>query len=1020
MKGFLAFVLSVATFLSLHPQLAARPPGKAKSLADRNIGAYNPVNDQALADRRGLFVSSAIDTYVLAEFDFGLIDPDPQGWVSVDRHEQEGTFFHVDDFAGLGGGESGRLAPLHGQKSLWCGSATRPLQPECDPGCYPGYGDDWDQRFESVAFPALGDVFVSFQIRYDSEPGYDFTYLDYKYKYGYWRRLLTFDDTGDSLVSVMIPEDNLPGSVQIRFRFESDYTWSDADCLWPTDGAVIIDNLRIMDATGTIDFQDFEIEPAGALTTADGDWSATAIPPYGDYAALYPGVLVLQEDPCTSRWLYIWGFFDDSRGYNCHTPDPKPDQGVIPYGTPDGLYMSNEIWSPEIDWNVDINGNPIPATASSALLEFDVYRDLPLDYLLFYVWHIRSVTDGCPGDWKDRNFVYYGGRRDWLRFRHGIADLVSPSTEKVQIALGCRDMCFVWCWWYGSGGCHSQGPLFDNVRLVRIDHVGPIWSVNDFDLFQDNFAADGTTTGAVRIDMAADILPYNSPGVRPGDSTCVTVTATNFGLGFHTEGDPASGPAVYCHVEDIDPAKSGEAITGDPYRWPVVGTGDNWTALRFDSAFGNDGTAVENRYCVDLNDNLYTPGDTIWFYFSARDAAGNTTYWSRFTGAAGNEMVVRSSPMEMTCLPANAADGATDILYVDAFDRSSTSGFFDSAFEVLGISPDRYDIRASTSLEHNGPGTRVVNVSEQVTSKYKTIIWDSGNVSTVTINNGPGSGYGGKSDDFGLLFEFLDTRPDNPGLYLTGDAIAANWVYYGAGGAASLRNTYLDFAFVRDDHVRLGQPLSPLVVGQPGSFFDDADGPDSLIAYGGCPVLRRFDVLAATGASSVASAYSNDPSHGAVISQATTNSSGGMARAVFSGFGYDAIHDDRVQFPPDRVEHLRDILVWFDNLIDLPTSVEPLPQFVNDLAQNYPNPFNPATRIRYSIKQRSHVTLKIYNVKGQLVRTLVDGLQDPKPEGFVVGWDGKSSRGQMVASGVYFYRLAAKKFSDTKKMVMLR
>jgi len=158
MRVFLAFLVSVATFLSLPLQLAARPPGKANSLADKHIGVYNPTGHRALADRRGLFVSSAVDTYVLAEFDFGLINPDPQGWVSVDRHEEDGTFFHVDDFAGLGGGESGRLRPIHGEKSLWCGSRVLPQYPQCEGECYPGYGNGWDQRFESVAFPSSGEL----------------------------------------------------------------------------------------------------------------------------------------------------------------------------------------------------------------------------------------------------------------------------------------------------------------------------------------------------------------------------------------------------------------------------------------------------------------------------------------------------------------------------------------------------------------------------------------------------------------------------------------------------------------------------------------------------------------------------------------------------------------------------------------------------------------------------------------------------------------------------------------------
>jgi flagellar hook assembly protein FlgD len=66
------------------------------------------------------------------------------------------------------------------------------------------------------------------------------------------------------------------------------------------------------------------------------------------------------------------------------------------------------------------------------------------------------------------------------------------------------------------------------------------------------------------------------------------------------------------------------------------------------------------------------------------------------------------------------------------------------------------------------------------------------------------------------------------------------------------------------------------------------------------------------------------------------------------------------------------------------------------------------------------VSLKIYNAAGQLVRTLVDEEQSPRVEGFSAMWDGRGNRGEDVASGVYFYKLTAKEYSQTKKMVLLK
>lgn len=90
------------------------------------------------------------------------------------------------------------------------------------------------------------------------------------------------------------------------------------------------------------------------------------------------------------------------------------------------------------------------------------------------------------------------------------------------------------------------------------------------------------------------------------------------------------------------------------------------------------------------------------------------------------------------------------------------------------------------------------------------------------------------------------------------------------------------------------------------------------------------------------------------------------------------------------------------------------------LHDNYPNPFNPETRIRYSVggNGRAPVVLKVYNVLGQAVKTLVD---EPKTRGsYEVVWDGRDQNGDEVASGVYFYKLEADDFVQTKKMVLVR
>jgi len=88
------------------------------------------------------------------------------------------------------------------------------------------------------------------------------------------------------------------------------------------------------------------------------------------------------------------------------------------------------------------------------------------------------------------------------------------------------------------------------------------------------------------------------------------------------------------------------------------------------------------------------------------------------------------------------------------------------------------------------------------------------------------------------------------------------------------------------------------------------------------------------------------------------------------------------------------------------------------LGQNFPNPFNPTTVIPFDIKETVHATLKIYNLRGQVVRTLVDGTLTARS--YAIPWNGDNDAGRVVASGVYFYKLTAGDFQDVRKLVLMK
>ncbi|MFQ5652342.1 MAG: VWA domain-containing protein [bacterium] len=92
------------------------------------------------------------------------------------------------------------------------------------------------------------------------------------------------------------------------------------------------------------------------------------------------------------------------------------------------------------------------------------------------------------------------------------------------------------------------------------------------------------------------------------------------------------------------------------------------------------------------------------------------------------------------------------------------------------------------------------------------------------------------------------------------------------------------------------------------------------------------------------------------------------------------------------------------------------------LQQNYPNPFNPTTTIGFDIPERLaegvRVRLEIYNILGQLVRTLIN--ENKVPGRYVVTWDGKDEGGELVTSGIYFYNLHATGFQESKRLLLLK
>jgi hypothetical protein len=1004
-----------------------------------------------------------------------------EGWTTHDITAQTGDYWHVDDFAPsnflgtLGPATStGGIAfnPVQGTKSMWMAKRIPPAGPvdtiHCGYLSLPGYGNGWNQAFCSKTCLAIsggadaGLLNVSFKIKYDAEPSYDATSLEYTTDCGGnvgWTEIDGGNPlwTGADSISVAGGYTTTGSPVRVRIHFAADTAWSNQDGFYPGFG-VALDSLK----AENLAVEDFEGEAVGA--NSGNDWQSCNTPGYGNYLALFkrtatagtcaipasPQYFANYEDQCLDNLGCYWAAICGSTEfYSCGTPS-QPTQRIIPHVNVRAEYLSNEVWSPVLPFGA--------STGSDFRLRYTVYRDLPLDNLIFHVWHVRTTnTSNCPSAWQDRNFVYYGDNKDWLITENAIGSKVNVATgQSIQVAIGVIDMCPFWCGVFGTGACHSGAPYIDQVKVLRIDTIGPQFDVRDIDTFNDNFATDGTTTGTARFDEAIDIKPSASPTFTPGDSGIVLflldpkyiVGAGTLANGLSADpnvstfvGRHKTKRQVYIYVA-VWPlgqvGKSGAPLSegpgGQANRYPFIGTvvagGVTWTKIRMDYTYTGtatnpgDGVSpdpfVANRFNVDLNDNLFTPCDTICYFYSATSADG-TTYFSTNWGSTVNISDVAANPMEVTILPAGGWKRGGDILYVDGADGFGVQNYYDGAFMVLGLDDkiDRFDVRGPSSGVSNRLGGRVQNVQQQLNDCYQKIVWDSG---PLAITLGDGSGDPEKTDDYATMNTFLGNLTNPGGVMLLGDKQGEYLSAYAGASAVTFRSLYMPFTLINDNH-RLfagnGPPntnpntISPKIISWPGRCYTD-----NFVLMGGCPGLNDFDVLGASGTTLVEMSYNTASSpNGAVLSHINGN-----ARVLMTGFSLLYQRDWDAGFPneqdgiDDGAKFLRDSFFWMGNNLPGVTGADPVRK--NSLAQNYPNPFNPQTTIAFSLKDRGQVSLKVYNVNGELVRTLANESRSAGPHQLT--WDGRNDNGQPVSSGVYFYKLSTNNFSQTKKMVLLK
>ena len=892
---------------------------------------------------------------------------------------------------------------ISGLWSAWCGEAG---YPSCGPGDPAGgYGNLYDAVLEwraAVADPGQPcTVTVTATADHDVEPGYDACALRVETAAGTYA-LWSADGTAQGVAVVgshyYQPSDYLPGGeVAVQFRVTSDGSFSDEDCLYPSAGALRVDDVVITLDNGTGASHDFE---DGTL----GPFTAVAPVGVGDFARLWTGLEDL--DPCQTNYTVQAAFLDDgvvvpgTGGSFCVNWCYGPNGFIVnPTGGLAGPdhHLHNVIVSPAMAW-------PDPGMGA-ARLDWDalLHEDLSVDAPgMFPVWGVRSTPSSDPADleaapWRSIDFLTYDWDGRYRRERRDLTSLLEPGRQWVQVRLGVHELGWAWGW-VGTDG--YPAPYYDNVRLVAWETGGPSLAARELELAQDGFPAQGYVdpaqpgTNAVRIDMARNVSTV--PGlIDPGDSLVV----------------------------DAGPARPGAVLIGPPvlhYRllrnpvfdpWRTSGLPDAG-AVACDSARAAGGEVAVGRWSADLPDSGFLfPGDVLRYFFTAADdVAGDvraailpadTTGFSDLGDPLAYDpaFTMRALPT-LTMGPGDLLEHrATTLLWLDTGDSGLDAAWLqamrDNKLEP-GVGFDLYRTAAAAAADGNGLGGRATAAH---LAGYLDLVYGCGERTWATLGTGTPSG--DLSRDVQLLDGWLALGGRD--AFLAGDDLASDVAASGATGAAFVQGRLGVDVADRDLRPLIDGQTAPLVRAPAGGPLDLTG---SWIAYGGCLRVNTFDaVTPRAGAERLADFTDLAGQVGIYPHSALTLNATGSSRVVSMPYDLGFVYGDpgRWYLPPGAdVRHslLRDVGI----LLGFVRPVSAVPDAGTAAAafatRHYPNPFNPEVAIACAVPRPGRLLVKVFDVRGRLVRTLHDG---PVADDVTLTWDGRDGDGSRAASGVYFY-----------------
>ncbi len=1055
---FLAIALIGCLLAPTRAALAAHPAEPIEYAPE--VGDLDAIGNPAAAPTAGKVLA---DTVWIADWSFDTAGGacTDAGWVKYDNRMlfDGSNYWVVDNRLSGVGGIGGNAAILTRHNVCWARD---------------GYGNNWD--YSIILKYSGAAATLSFDKLSDSEPGYDFVSIETD-SLGLsearanicanplatpakLRKVLLAGmsgvDAGSHLGPLALTNFGA-GTHEVYIRFVSDTGVSDEDGNYSTvnHAGLVADNIVV---TGGLSYaENFEgvLNANVALVNTAGNQPFCSAPWVRLFSHITDNDKCLEDNTCA--WL----------GTDPLRPAFFPSMAFGPGGAVIHNWLDDILVGP---W-VSLAATP---SATQTVLSFRRFAGNNFaNGDIVQGWRVRAKTRrdntdtvapgdsvDCVGTWGHANQFNSLGSFSWTTNLFNMTVNFPSTASELQLSFRTADFQLPTLQNALPPATLNPGPgpYLDRVRIGRLVFTGPSIDVG----------IDTRTQAQDAFPTVQNSMPGQHfwPDGANRFGTCAFSEGTDLGIG-NTTSRLVTGDSIYLqNVVDargaggVASVKFYGAIVAGPHAGkapaPYTVGGNGFFAVSADSARNSLGNVVSNRWFVDMDDTYFRGGDQLDYFWVATDNAGGFT----------------SSPAGMSALPASvaAAELATAGLREATFLPKIQ---WDPAY-VARIAADPYgDLDPTPGEIANSSQTNCILYYQKSNSARRTGLPQRTSFMHTLDRLGYADhydvfdvqGYGNTNNQLGsranatqcngyaLVIQddgrstLVPNVPD--GIVWDDNKInQAKWyrdylAQGGAGGAGTATAWILGentaFQKATNPLFTVDMGLSGIVTDQAVAVNPDVVGNasftwagggvtnftgDTFTLQGGCPAVRAYDGASASGTAVVTHNYrsSTTTGPGAIIMNKNTTL---HWNTVWMGFGWFDIRDTGAPGTPEI-----DLATMILNGVvpvacqQSPTTgvggdpaTEGLPA-VTALHPNVPNPFNPVTEIRFDLAVRGAVALRVYDVGGRQVRSLVN---ETRPAGrYRVSWNGLDDAGARVASGIYFYRLETPVFSASRKMVLLK